>query len=415
MTTTSPPIERLPLWAVILTCATIAAIAMGVRQAMGLYLKPISDDLGLGREAFSMAIAIANLVWGMTAPFVGGVADKYGTGRVVVFGALTTALGLVLLYTATSDVHLFISGMFMGFGVAGAGISSLVGAVARNATPDQRTSAIASLGIGSGVGVLVALPYTHLLIELFGWKTSIVILAATVTIILPLAWPVSGRPKPANARPGGALGMAESQSLGAALREAMAYPSFWLLNAGFFVCGFHVVFYAVHLPAYVADQGLDPIIAIISLTVVGIGNLIGTYIAGQWGRQHSKKWGLSLIYLGRAFVFLCFIFVPISGPLVIVVSGILGLFWLSTIPLTSGLVATFFGPRWMTMLYGIVFFSHQVGSFLGAWLAGRIYDQMQSYEMMWWISVALGVFATLIHLPIREAEVQRIHVPVAAE
>jgi predicted MFS family arabinose efflux permease len=396
----APPIERLPLWAIILTAAAIAGIGMGIRQAMGLYLKPISDDLGLGREAFSMAIGIANIVWGIAAPFTGAISDKYGAGKVVLFGALTTAIGLWLLHDATTDTQLFVSGIFLGLGIAGAGINALVGAVGRASPPDQRAAAIASIGLGSGIGVLLALPYTHLLIEMFGWQTSLAILAATALVLLPLAWPVSGRPSVV-------AHTHKPQSLGEALREAFAYPSFWLLNAGFFVCGFHVVFYAVHLPPYVADQGLDPSIAVIALTVIGVGNLIGTYLSGQWGRYYSKKWGLSLIYVGRAVIFLCFLYLPIDGMTVILLSAALGLFWLSTIPLTSAMVATFFGPTWMTMLYGIVFFSHQVGSFLGAWMAGYLYDQTQSYDIMWWISVGLGVFAALIHVPIREQQVER--------
>lgn len=403
------PIDRLPLWVIILTCATIAGIGMGVRQSMGLYLKPLSDDLGLGREAFSMAIAIANIVWGITAPFSGAVSDKYGTGRVVVFGAVTTVVGLWLMFTAKSELHLFISGIFLGFGVAGAGINALVGAVARAAPPENRTSAVASLGIGSGIGILIALPYTHVLMATFGWQTSLAILAATALVLLPLAWPVSGRPAERSA---GAMASGAHQSLSAALREAFAHPSFWLLNAGFFVCGFHLVFYAVHLPPYVADLGFDPMVAVLGLTAVGIGNLVGTYVSGQWGQRYSKKFGLTIIYLARSAVFLCFLFLPVTPTLVIVLSGVLGLLWLSTIPLTSGLVVTFFGPKWMTMLYGIVFFSHQVGSFLGAWLAGRLYDQTHSYDAMWWISVALGLFAALIHIPIREQEVPRA-APVA--
>ncbi len=400
MSKSAPPIERLPLWAIILTAATIAAIGMGIRQAMGLYLKPVSDELGLGREAFSMAIAIANIVWGLAAPFTGAISDTQGAGRVVIFGALTTAIGLWLLQAATTETQLFLSGIFLGFGIAGAGINALVGAVGRASPPEQRAAAVASIGLGSGIGALIALPYAHLLIEIFGWQQSLVILAATALFLLPLAWPVSGRPSVV-------APTEKPQSLGAALREAFAYPSFWLLNAGFFVCGFHVVFYAVHLPPYVADQGLDPSIAVIALTVIGVGNLIGTYLSGQWGRHYSKKWGLSFIYFGRAAVFLGFLYLPIDGRTIIALSAALGFFWLSTIPLTSAMVATFFGPAWMTMLYGIVFFSHQVGSFLGAWMAGYLYDHTQSYDIMWWISVALGVFAALIHLPIREQAVAR--------
>jgi len=397
-----------PLWMIVLSAAAVAGIGMGLRQVMGLYLKPVTAELGIGREAFALAIAIANLVWGIAAPFAGAISDKYGTGRVVLFGAINTALGILTMYLATSDVHLFISGVLLGFGVAGAGVNATVGAVGRAAPPESRTAAIAAIGMGSGIGILIALPYTHLLIEGLGWKTSLLVLSATALLILPLAYPLSGKPTMT------AAAAANPQSLGAALREAFRHPSFWLLNAGFFVCGFHVVFYGVHLPAYVADQGLGPEIAVAALTVVGIGNLIGTYVAGQWGRVLPKRYGLALIYLGRSFVFLGFLFLPITGTTVILLSAVLGLLWLSTIPLTSGLVATFYGPKWMTMLYGVVFFSHQIGSFLGVWLGGVVYDRLQSYDAMWWISVALGVFAAIVHWPIVERPVERTaEVPVA--
>jgi predicted MFS family arabinose efflux permease len=254
--------------------------------------------------------------------------------------------------------------------------------------------------MGSGIGVFLALPYTHLLMELIGWKSSLVVLSATAMAMLPLAHFVRGQ------RPVAQL--SKPQPLREALSEAFAHPSFWLLNAGFFVCGFHVVFYAVHLPAYVADRGLGTEIAVTALTVVGLGNLIGTYLAGQSSKVIEKRIGLSLIYLGRAAVFLGFLFLPINGTAIILLSAVLGLLWLSTVPLTSGLVATFFGPTWMTMLYGIVFFSHQVGSFLGVWMAGVLYDATKSYDAMWWISVALGLFAALVHWPIKERPVARL-------
>lgn len=390
-----------PLWVVVLAAAAAAGIAMGLRQVMGLYLKPLTAGLGIGREAFGLAIAIANIVWGIAAPFAGAISDKYGTGRIVVFGAVTTATGLYLTQAATSELHLFLAGVFLGFGVAGAGINALVGAVARAAPPEQRSAAIAALGMGSGIGILVALPYTHVLIEVLGWKESLVVLAATAAFILPLAWPLRGRPAMTT-------GLVRRQSLGEALAEAFRTPSFWLLNAGFFVCGFHVVFYGTHLPAYVADQGLGPEVAVIALTVVGVGNLIGTYLAGQWGKHFPKRIGLSLIYLGRSVVFLGFLFLPITPTTVILLSAALGLLWLSTIPLTSTLVSTFFGPSWMTMLYGIVFFSHQVGSFLGVWLGGLVFDMLRSYDAMWWISVGLGLFAALVHWPIVERPVPRL-------
>lgn len=392
--------STLPLWAIVLAAAAVASIGMGIRHVMGLYLKPVTTELGLGREAFAFSAALANIVWGLAAPLTGAISDKYGTGRVVVMGALTTAIGVYLLYAAQSEFVLMLSGVFLGFGIAGAGVNATVGAVGRAAPPEKRTSAIAAIGMGSGIGILAALPYTHALMEWLGWKASLLVLSATALAILPLAWLLKGKPVPQSA--------VADQTLREALGEAFRHPSFWLLNAGFFVCGFQVVFYGVHLPAYVADQGLPNEVAVTALMLVGLGNLVGTWLAGRWGRTHSKRLGLFFIYFGRAVVFLGFLFLPINAATVLILSALLGLLWLSTIPLTSSLVATFFGARWMTMLYGIVFFSHQVGSFLGVWLGGYFFDKFNSYDVMWWISVALGIFAAAVHLPIRERAVKRL-------
>lgn len=390
-----------PLWLIVLAAATIAAIGMGLRQVMGLYVVPVTDTLGLGREAFALAIAVANLVWGFAAPVAGVVSDKYGAARVIIFGALATAIGLLLMCWAKTELDLLWSGIFMGLGIAGAGINATVGAVGRAAPPEERTAAIAAVGIGAGFGMLLALPYSHLLMQALGWQTSLIVLAATAMVILTLVWPLSGNSVPQSPH-------VVPQSAGEAIREAIRLPSFWLLNAGFFVCGFHLIFYATHLPPFVADQGLGPEIGVWGLTAVGVGNLLGTYLAGQWGRKLPKRYGLSLIYFCRGFIFLGFLFLPINGITVVVLSFLLGILWLSTIPLTSGLVATFFGPRWMTMLYGFVFLSHQIGSFFGVWLGGAIYDRMQSYDAMWWISLGLGLFAALVHLPISERPVARL-------
>ena len=385
---------RHPAWMIILAAAAIAAVGMGLRQVMGLYLKPVSETLGFGREVFALAIAIANVVWGFAAPITGAISDKYGSGRVAAFGAVTTAAGLLMLYYAQTELHLMLSGVLLGFGVAGSGVNAMVGAVARAVAPEARTRAIAMIGMGAGVGILVAMPYTHLLMAAMGWQSSLLVLSATAVSMLFLALFVRGKPAEIQGEP--------AQGFFEALREAFAYPSFWLLNASFFVCGFHLVFYGIHLPAYVADQGLDPSVGVAALTVVGLGNLVGTYLAGEWGRRFPKRYGLSLIYLARAGVFLAFLVVPITPVTVIVLSGILGVLWLSTVPLTSALVATFFGARWMTMLYGFVFLSHQLGSFLGAWLGGYLYDKLQSYDAMWWISVILGLLAAAFCWPIRE-------------
>jgi predicted MFS family arabinose efflux permease len=390
-----------PLWVVILSAGMIVGIAMGLRQVMGLYLPPMTKELGIGREPFSTAMAVANLVWGLAAVFTGMVADRYGAGRVVVSGALATMIGMYLMFSAQTGVDLMVSGVLLGIGVAGTGISSLVGAVGRAAPPEQRTSAIASLGMAGGIGGFVAFPYTHLLMDLVGWKASLLALVATTAVMLPLAAPLSGKPR---AEPG----IVSPQSLTSAFREAVTHPSYLLLTAGFFVCGFHLAFYGVHLPAFVADKGLDPGVAVAALTAVGVANLVGTWLAGQSGRFLEKRRALSLIYFGRCFAFLALLFLPTTAPTVILVSALLGLFWLSTVPLTSGLVAVFFGTRWMSMLFGVVFLSHQLGSFAGLMLAGYIYDATKSYDAMWWISIALGLFAGLINWPIQERPVPRL-------
>jgi MFS family permease len=374
---------------------------MGLRQVMGLYLPPMTTELGIGREPFSTAMAIANLTWGVGAVMAGMVADRLGAGRVIVAGVLSTMAGMYIMYSARTGLDLTISGVLLGIGVSGTGITSLVGAVGRAAPPDKRTSAIASLGMAGGIGGFIAFPYTHLLMDLAGWKVSLLLLMVTTSVMLPLAWPLSGKPASSNA-------LVDTQTLGGAIREAFTHPSYLLLVAGFFVCGFHVAFYGVHLPAFVADKGLDNSVAVVALTVVGLANLVGTYIAGQSARYMEKRKGLSLIYFGRCFVFLGLLFLPITPVTVIGLSALLGIFWLSTVPLTSSLVATFFGTRWMSMLFGVVFLSHQVGSFTGLWLAGTLYDLTKSYDMMWWISIALGLFAAAVHWPIRERPVARL-------
>ena len=396
----------LPLWVIVLAAGTIAAIGMGLRQVMGLYMKPITEHLGIGREAFSLAIAVANIVWGIAAPFTGAISDKYGAGKMVLMGATCTAIGLALMDWATSDIHLLLSGLFLGFGVAGAGVNAMVGAVGRAAGPEKRTQAISMLGVGSGLGVFIALPYTHLLIQYIGWQASLLVLAGTALTMLPLAFIVGAKPQPV-------IGGAKPQTLREALAEAFVHPSFWLLTAGFFVCGFQIAFYSLHLPAYLADKGIGNDVAVLALTMVGIGNLIGTWLAGQSAKYMPNRFGLVLIYLGRCLVFLCFLYIPMTPTLVVVLSFVLGILWLSTVPLTSSLVATFFGPAWMTMLFGVVFMSHQIGSFTGVWLAGRFYDTTHSYDTTWWTAIGMGLFAAAVHWPIKEVGVARLQAKMA--
>lgn len=405
MTSTTPTRAR-PAWLVILAAGAIVGVGMGLRQVMGLYLKPISLDLGLGREPFSNAMAIANLTWGVFAIVTGAIADKFGAGRVVVTCAISTILGLLAMRSSTEPMHLYMSGFLTGLGVAGTSASALVGAVGRAVTAEKRMAAIASLSMAAGVGQLIAFPYTHLLIEYVGWQTSLLVLAITAIAMIPLALAIAGKPPALGAN-------VKSQTMGEAVREAAALPSFWLLTTGFFVCGFHLSFYGVHLPAFVSDKGLPSWVGVWALMAVGISNILGTYLSGQSGRWVEKRVGLSFIYFMRSFAFIALLFMPITPVTVIGISAVLGLFWLSTVPLTSGLVALFFGTQWMSMLYGFVFLSHQLGSFAGLWLAGITFDATKSYDFMWWISIALAIAASLIHLPIREKPVARMAGAVA--
>ncbi len=391
----------MPLWLLILIVGTIVGVSMGRSQSMGLYLQPVTSALNVGREAFALSIAFTQLLMGVGAPFSGAMIDAFGAGRVVVACVLATIAGLYFMYAATTPTELLISGVLMGIGVSGTGVTSLVGTIGRLAPPEKRLSAIASIGMAAGIGSFVALPIMHFLIEFVGWQQSLLWLMAITALLIPLAWPIGGKPQRID-------GPVRSQTLREALAEAFRHPSYWLLTAGFFVCGFHVAFIVVHLPAFAVDQGLPSWVGPFALSVVGIANIIGTFLAGQSGRYIEKRRLLSLIYFARAVIFLGFLFLPLTPVTVIVLCGLLGIFWLSTIPPTSGLVATFFGTQWMSMLFGVVFLSHQVGSFLGVWLAGRLFDVTKSYDAMWWISIALGVISALLHWPIAERPVPRL-------
>lgn len=391
-----------PLWILILAAGTVVGLGMGIRNIMGLYMPPVTQSLGIGREMFGLAMAIANIVWGLGAPFAGAISDKYGAGRVIVGGALTTMAGLYIMYAATGGAHLLLSGLLLGLGISGTGVTTLLGTVGQKAPSEKRMFAMSAVSIGSGIGILCALPYAHLLIESIGWRTSLLALAATIGVMFPLAWVLSGKA----AAP--AAGAPKAQTLKEALREAFALPSFWMLTAGYFVCGFHVTFYSVHLPAFVVDQGMPRSVATAALMAVGVFNIVGTMVFGRLSGSIGKRMSLSTVYFLRAIVFLGFLYLPMTPTTVIGLSCAIGLLWLTTVPLTTGLVATFFGTTWLAMLGGIVFFSHQVGSFLGVWAAGWIYDATKSYDLVWWISMGLGLFAGFMHLPIKERPVPRL-------
>jgi MFS family permease len=388
------------VWFIILSGGLIVTLAMGLRQSFGLFMRPISMELGTGRELLSLAFALQNLIWGAVSPFSGALADRFGEARVSIAGAILFAAGMALMGAAPSGEVVVLAQVLVGIGLGGVGLSTVLGAVGRAASAENRTMALGLVSAAGSFGQFSVAPGSHALMEAHGWHAALFILAGTALAMIPLSLGLGPKRSAEERR--------RAQSIKAALSEAFASRSFILLTAGYFVCGFHVVFIGTHLPAYVADKGMPAWVGAWALALVGLFNIIGTYTAGYLGNRYSKKNLLSFIYLARSAVFMVFLMTPVSEASVLVFAAAMGLLWLSTIPLTSGLVAHFFGPVWMSMLYGIVFFSHQVGSFLGAWLGGRIFDALGAYDAMWWICVGLGVLAGLLNWPIVERPVARL-------
>ena len=391
-----------PIWWIVLAAGTILAINMGIRQSFGLFLKPVTLDLGINREAFAFSIALVNLFWGLASPFTGALSDKFGARWVLLGGTALYVAGLVVMATAGSPTALSLSGLLIGLGIAGSGFTAVLGVVGRAAPPEKQALAISLTSMGSAIGQFVALPYTHVLIGGTGWVMTLLILAATAAIMAPLGFALGNGPNGGRGTASAPIIPVVEQRLGAALREAFKHPSFILLTAGFYVCGFQLAAVGVHLPAFLSDRNFDASLGVIALTVIGLTNIAGTYVWGRAGEFLPRRVALTLIYLGRGLVFLGLLYLPLTETGVIAYAAILGFLWLGTIPLTSGLIVTFFGARWLSMLYGIVFLSHQFGSFMGAWLGGWLYDQYQSYDLLWWASIAFSLMAAALHLPISE-------------
>jgi predicted MFS family arabinose efflux permease len=380
--------------------AFILLLSFGIRSSFGLFLQPMSLDLGWGREVFALAMAIQNLLWGVSQPFVGAVADKWGTARTVLGGSLLYALGVYLMSTTASPPELYLSaGVLIGFALSGTSFGVVLAAVGRSVPAERRSVA---LGITTAVGSLgqfLLPPIGQAFLSAYGWQTALLLLGLGSLAMVLAAGGVRGRVAMASPR---------EQTIREALDEASRHSGFLYLTAGFFVCGWHVAFIAVHLPAYLADGGLSTEIAAWCLALVGLCNVIGSYVAGVLGGRLSKKYCLSALYTARAVLILAFITLPLSAASALAFSAIIGLLWLSTVPLTSGLVAQIFGPRYMATLFGIVFLGHQIGSFLGIWLGGYLYDAYGSYDVIWWLSIALGLVAALLHWPIDERAVPRL-------
>lgn len=387
--------------------AGLLAIALGVRQGFGFFLVPMTIDLEWSRELFGLAMAVQNLLWGAFQPVAGGLADRYGSGKVIMGGALCYALGVVGMASAVTPTELMITGgVLIGLGMSGAGISVVYGAVARMVVPEKRTYALAIVSTIGALGPFVLPKVTQVVIGDFGWEFALLATAAIVALMIPLGGMMRGRAEDE-------AGVAP-QNWVQALSEARKNRGYLLLVGGFFVCGFHVTFIGTHLPGYVVWSGLSAGVAGTALTVIGGGNIVGTYMAGVLSNRFRQKNLLSLIYLSRAILIAWLMLMPTTEWTIYIFSGVFGLLWLSTVPLTSGVVARIFGARHLGMLFGLVFFSHQVGAFLGAWLGGLNFDVTGDYNAVWYVSILLGLLAAALHWPIRDEPVERLLNPKTA-
>lgn len=404
---------RRPLLLVLVAAAGTFALTMGARQSMGLFVGSINSATGLGLASVSLAFAFGQLWWGLTQPLAGIVTDRYGPGRVIVSGVLLVALGTALIPLAGSTWALIVAIGVLGAGGAGlAGPSTLMAATMRLVPPDKRGLATGVVNAGGSFGQFVFAPVAQGITAIAGWATAVQALAAFTLLALPAAWVLRGTPAPAGTP------AAPVESTGAAVRRALADPSYRLLAAGFFVCGFHVAFLATHLPGVVAACGLPPSVGAWALAMLGLFNIVGSLAIGwaigfQGGRWRMKHL-LALIYAVRAVAVLLFVLAPKTTPVVLAFAAVMGLTFLSTVPPTAGLVARFFGPARMATLFGIVMVTHQVGGFLGAWLGGKAFEASASYDWMWYADIVLAVAAALLHLPIRETREPREPRPAAA-
>ncbi len=381
---------------VIVAGCLISLLSFGPRSVMGLFLAPMTEARDWSREIFALSIAIQNIAWGFGQPVAGALADRYGAGRVLAGGGIIYAAGLAVMAWAPSPLWLNVSaGLMIGLGMAAASFSIVLAAFSRRVPPERR-SIVFGVGTAAGsMGQFLFAPFGQTLIASFGWSQALLVLAVVTLTIPVLALALAGRP--------GSSELAREQTMGQALSEAFAHKSYLLLTAGFFVCGFHVAFITTHLPPYIVDKGLDPRIGAWALALIGLFNVVGSLASGLISQNHSKPHFLSFIYAARAVTIALFVLLPTTPLTVLVFAATIGILWLSTVPPTSGLVAIMFGPKHLAMLMGIVFFSHQVGAFLGVWLGGRLYDQTGSYDVVWWLGVALAIFAAIVHWPIREA------------
>jgi len=384
-------------WVMILLFASaLVSVTFGVRQAFGLFLIPISSEFDGGVQLFSLAIALQNLIWGLSSPLFGAAADRFGAWRVAAFGVLIYAAGLLCMASFVTEAGIFFGQAMIGIGLGSAGISVAVGAVARAAPPEKRSLAMGLVTSFGSFGQFALVPVAQILMSQHGWQFAMIILSAIVASMIAVT--LGMRVPAGGARPLEGV----VQTAGSALRQAVSSRDYILLTTGFFVCGLQLVFITTHLPTYLQDSGLTADIASWSLALIGLFNIIGAFVCGWLGGFMSKKKTLAIVYLLRSLIITAFITLPPSPALALFFGAAMGLLWLGTIPLTSGLIVAFFGPRHLSMLYGLVFLSHQMGSFVGAWLGGVWYDMFGNYEAMWWLNAGAGLFAFAVNWAIRE-------------
>lgn len=387
------------IWVLVLAGGIVMGIALGIRHAFGLFLVPVCMAHGWGRETFSLAIAIQNLVWGLFQPFVGMIADRYGARRVIQIGALCYALGLLGMALGQTTLMFTLStGLVIGIALACTTFGVVYGALSRMVSAEQRSWALGMAGATGGLGLFLLVPIIQLLIDHLNWNLALVSLGIACVLILPIATPLADAPVQSGP---------QQQSLRSALKEAFAHRGFWLLSIGFFACGFHLAFIANHLPSYLSDKGMPPTAAVTGLAIIALSNVAGTYICGLFGNRYRRKYVLFGIYVLRSIAMGAFYMLPLTTFSLYAFCAVMGLVWLGTVPLTNGVLSQIFGVRYLTTLFGFVFFGHQLGSFLGVWLGGYVFDVTHSYDIVWQLSVAIGLISAVLHYPINDAEIHR--------
>ncbi len=404
MSTPNKSLDASQLWLLVLAGGVVMGLALGVRHVQGLFLLPVTMDRGWSRETFAIALAVQNLTWGIVQPFTGMVADRYGSAKVIAGGLLFYALGLAgMAHAATPAAFMWTAGVCIGIALSGTAFAAIYGALSRLVPPERRSWALGVAGAVGGLGQFTMVPAAQWLIGGWGWVAALLAFAVALMVLLPLAFPLRepSRHLRDAAAPDAHL------SLPDAIREAFARPGFWLLNLGFLACGFQLAFIGTHLPAYLMDKGLRAADAVAALAIIALSNVMGTYVCGVLGAHHRRKYLLAGIYLVRTAAIALFVLLPLSAWSVYAFAAVMGFVWLGTVPLTNGLISQVFGVRYITTLFGFVFFGHQLGSFLGVWLGGVVFEATGSYDLIWLGAMALGVLSAALHWPIDDREIQR--------